>query len=178
MPCVTVGVERLRTFTAQWPWVSNIGLNLKPFTSNGDVKPQTNQQTIRVRCKQNYTNVIPIQEIDNRHNLLRFTNEATTVCFCPTPDCSAPPPTAPHLTCFGEDDYWVEAPLRLKHNSSMSDLSIDGNKDQHQLLVLVWGISPGFLWVVDSDPHPLAHLNLHIWDKRQRIYSQRKESMW
>ena len=34
-PHVTVGVARLRTLTAQWPWVS--GQNLKPFPCNGDV---------------------------------------------------------------------------------------------------------------------------------------------
>ena len=37
MPHVTVGVARLRTLSAQWPWVLGIGQNLKLFTGNGDV---------------------------------------------------------------------------------------------------------------------------------------------
>ena len=36
MSCVTVGVARLRTLTAQWPWVLSKGQNLQPFTVNGD----------------------------------------------------------------------------------------------------------------------------------------------
>ena len=35
--CVTVGVARERTLTAQWPWVPSIGQNLQPFTGHGDV---------------------------------------------------------------------------------------------------------------------------------------------
>ena len=37
MPSFAVGVARLRTLTAQWPWVPSIGQNLLPFTGNGDV---------------------------------------------------------------------------------------------------------------------------------------------
>ena len=56
MSRVTVGVARLRTLTAQWPWVLSVGQILQPFTGNGDVtmseklssrtkKPKTCKQT-------------------------------------------------------------------------------------------------------------------------------------
>ena len=37
MTRVTVGVERLRTLTAQWQWVTSIGRYLQPFTGNGNI---------------------------------------------------------------------------------------------------------------------------------------------
>ena len=36
MSCVRVGVARLRTLTAHWPWVPSIGENLQPFTGKSD----------------------------------------------------------------------------------------------------------------------------------------------
>ena len=35
--CVTVGVARERTLTAQWPKEPSIGQNLQPFAGNSDV---------------------------------------------------------------------------------------------------------------------------------------------
>ena len=37
MPRVTIGVARLGTLTAQWPWVPGIGQNLMPYTGDSDV---------------------------------------------------------------------------------------------------------------------------------------------
>ena len=37
MPRVTLDVAHYRTFAAQWPWVSSVGKNSKPFSENGDV---------------------------------------------------------------------------------------------------------------------------------------------
>lgn len=73
----------------------------------------------------------------------------------------------PILTVLCQDDKWKEPSLRLYHDTGMFKLGIYGNKHKHQLLgfVIVTGIFPCFLGIVDPYSHPLSHRNLHICKK-------------